>query len=77
MNVYSVWAGFPGGSVVKILPTNTRGAGDMGSSPGQEDPLEQEMATHSSIFAWEIPWTEKPAEATVQGVAKGWARLSN
>ena len=35
-----VWAGFPGGSVVKNLPANTRGAGDMGSSPGQEDPLE-------------------------------------
>ena len=27
-------------------------------SLGQEDPLEKEMATHSSIFAWEIPWTE-------------------
>ena len=26
----------------------------------QEDPLEEEMATHSSIFAWEIPWTEEP-----------------
>ena len=29
-------------------------------SPGQEDPLEKEMATHSSIFAWRIPWTEEP-----------------
>ena len=29
-------------------------------SLGQEDPLEQEMATHSSILAWEIPWTEEP-----------------
>ena len=29
-------------------------------SLGQEDPLEKEMATHSSIFAWEIPWTEEP-----------------
>ena len=29
-------------------------------SLGQEDPLEKEIATHSSIFAWEIPWTEKP-----------------
>ena len=28
-------------------------------SPGQEDPLEKEMATHSSTFAWRIPWTEK------------------
>ena len=29
-------------------------------SLGQEDPLEKEMATHSSILAWKIPWTEKP-----------------
>ena len=29
-------------------------------SPGQEDPLEEGMATHSSILAWEIPWTEEP-----------------
>ena len=29
-------------------------------SLGGEDPLEKEMATHSSILAWEIPWTEKP-----------------
>jgi len=30
------------------------------SSLGWEDPLEEEMATHSSILAWEIPWTEEP-----------------
>jgi len=36
-------------------------------SLGQEDPLEKEMATHSSILAWRIPWTEEP---TVHGVAK-------
>ena len=29
-------------------------------SLGQEDPLEKEMATHSSILAWEIPWSEEP-----------------
>ena len=29
-------------------------------SLGQEDPLEEDMATHSSILAWEIPWTEEP-----------------
>ena len=29
-------------------------------SPGREDPLEKEMATHSSILAWRIPWTEEP-----------------
>ena len=31
------------------------------SSLGQEDPLEKEMATHSSILAWRIPWTKEPA----------------
>ena len=31
-------------------------------SLGWEDPLEKEMATHSSILAWEIPWTEEPAD---------------
>ena len=52
--------GFPGGSVVKNLPANAREAGDSGSIPGREDPLEEEMATHSSILAWRIPWTEEP-----------------
>ena len=33
---------------------------DVGSIPGLEDPLEEEMATHSSILAWRIPWTEEP-----------------
>ena len=37
---------------------------------GQEDPLEKEMATHSSILAWEIPWTEGARQATVYGIAK-------
>ena len=32
----------------------------MGSIPGLEDPLEEEIATHSSILAWKIPWTEEP-----------------
>ena len=32
----------------------------MGLILGWEDPLEEEMATHSTIFAWKIPWTEKP-----------------
>ena len=35
-------------------------AGDAGSIPGQEDLQEEEMATRSSILAWEIPWTEEP-----------------
>jgi len=36
-------------------------------SLGQEDPLEKEMATHSSILAWEIPWTEKPSKLQSMG----------
>ena len=36
-------------------------------SLGQEDPLEEEMATHSSILAWEIPWTEEPDELQPMG----------
>ena len=42
----------------------------------QEDPLEKEMATHSSILAWEIPWTEEPGGARVHGIAQSWTRLS-
>ena len=38
----------------------TFSAGDAGSLPGQEDPLEEEMATHTSILAWRIPRTEEP-----------------
>ena len=47
----------PGDSVVKNLPVmqETRV-----HSLGQEDPLEEEMATHSSILAWKIPWVEEP-----------------
>ena len=39
-------------------------------SLGREDPLEKEMATHSSILAWRIPWTEEPGWATVHRVTK-------
>ena len=50
----------PGGAVVKNLPANAGDTRDPGSIPGSEDPLEEEMATHSSILAWRIPWTEEP-----------------
>ena len=55
--VYS--RGFPGGLVVKNLPANT---GD-----GGEDALEKEMATHSSILAWESPWIEEPGKLQSMG----------
>ena len=50
-------SGFPGGSEVKMSACN---AGDLGSIPGSGDPPEKEMATHSSILTWRIPWTEEP-----------------
>ena len=43
----------------------------------REDPLEKEMATHSSILAWRIPWTEEPGELQSTGVAKSRTRLSD
>ena len=48
---------FPGGSDGKASAYN---AGDLGLILGREDPLENEMATHSSILAWRIPWMEEP-----------------
>ena len=59
--------GLPSGSVVKNLPVVQE---TQVQSLDQEDPLQKEMATHSSIFAWEIPWTEEPGRATVHGMAK-------
>ena len=44
-------------------------------SLGWEDPLEKEMATHSSILAWKIPWTRGAWWAAVHGVAKSRTRL--
>ena len=41
-------------------------------SPGQEDSLEKEMATHSNILAWKIPWTEEPGGLQSMEVTKSW-----
>ena len=54
---YCAGLGFPGGSAVKNPPAMQE---IRVQSLGREDPLEKEMATHSSILAWEIPWTEEP-----------------
>ena len=55
--------------MVKNLPAN---AGDLMhvQSLGQEDPLEEGMATHSSILAWEIPWTEEPGRLQSMGLQR-------
>ena len=59
--------GFPCSSVVKNLSAIPETEEMWVRSLGQKDPLEEEMATHSSILAWEVPWTEEPG---VHGVAK-------
>ena len=46
--------------LVKNLPANAGDTKDMGLILGQEDPLRWEMATHSSIRAWKVQWTEQP-----------------
>ena len=49
------------GSLVAQMAKKLPAVSETGvQSLGWEDPLEKEMATHSSILAWEIPWTEKP-----------------
>ena len=55
---------FPNSSVGKESAGN---AGDLGSILGREDPLEKEMATHSSFLAWRILWTEEPGRLQLMG----------
>ena len=61
---YSI-VGFSGDSVVKNLPAI---AGDGDLIPG----LEKEMAAHSSILAWKIPWTEEPGRLQSTGLQRVW-----
>ena len=66
--------GFPGDSVVKNLLANTE---TRIPSLGQADPLEEGVATRSSVLAWEIPWTEAPGGLQSLGLQKRRGRLSN
>ena len=63
-----------GGSVIKNLPAMQK---TWVQSLGQEDPLEKEMATHSSILVWEIPWTEEPDGPQSMGSQKIQTQLSD
>ena len=72
---------YPDGLAGKESACNAGGclqAGDPGSIPGSGNPLEKEMATHSSIPAWKIPWTEKPQGIQSTGsqrVQHDWAHM--
>ena len=64
--------------MVKILPANAGNAGVQ--SLGWKGAVEKEMATHSSILAWKIPWTEKPGglqPMEAYRLAKSRTRLSD
>ena len=53
--------------MVKNPPANIGDVKDVVSFPGEEDPLEEDMATHFSILAWRISWTEEPGELQSMG----------
>ena len=66
--------GFPGGSVVENPPAN---AGDAGTILWLGRCSGEEMTTHSSILAWEIPWTEEPDWLQSMGSQKSRAQPSD
>ena len=62
--------------MAETVKASVYNAGDLGSIPGREVPLEKEMATHSSILAWKIPWREEPGmlqSVGSQRVRHDWA----
>ena len=62
--------GFTEGPAGKESPCNAGDTGDVGLVPGLEDPLEEGMATHSSILGWSIPWTEEPVGLHSRGLQR-------
>ena len=75
--LFSFYRGFPGSSANKEYVCNAR---DPCSIPGSEDLLEKEMATHSSILAWRIPWTEEPGRLQAMGlqtIGHDWATFTS
>ena len=66
--------GFPDGAEGKEPASSV---GDLGLIPGWKDPLEESVATHSSILAWRIPMERGAWQATVHGVAQSQTRLSD
>ena len=77
MNKYTSLISFPDDSVVKNPLAMQEMQETWVQSLSQKDPREEEMATHSSILAWETPWTEKPGGLQSTGVTKSGTRLSN
>ena len=74
ISMYAHTQGFPSGSMVRTLPAMQEA---WVQSLGREDPLEEEMTTHSSILAWEIPRTEESGGLQSMRSQKSWTQLSN
>ena len=68
--MYEQNRGFPGGSGVTNLPVVQEVQVNSVQSLGWEDPLEEEMVTHSSFLAWRIPWTEEPGVLQSMGLQR-------
>ena len=68
------WNLIPRASEVVLVVENPRASAgdkrDVGSIPGGEDPLKEEMATHSSILAWRMTWTEEPGRLQSMGLQR-------
>ena len=73
-HVYVITLGFPGGRVVKNPLANAGNTGDVGDlggrSSGMGDALEEEIAAHTSILAWKLPWTEEPGGLQTVGLQR-------
>ena len=61
---------FPGGAAVKNLPAMQETQEMQIRALGWEDPRKKEMATHSSIFAWKVPWTERSGGLRSMGLQR-------
>ena len=68
---------FPSGTSAEELACLCRRHETQIQSPGHEDPLEEGMATHSSILAWRIPWTEEPGGLQSMGPQRDMTGLSD
>ena len=68
IKIFFVWASLLA-QLVKNLPAMRE---TWVSSLGWEDPLEKEMATHSSTLAWKMPWTEEPGRLQPMGSQRSW-----
>ena len=77
-NTFTLQLGFPGGASGKESTCQCRRCKRLGFDPWiRKIPLQEEMAAHSSILTWEIPWTEEPGGLQFHAVTKKWTWQSN